>query len=68
MAIYAILWLLTFWSFLRATWSDPGFVPYHLTDYQMVYLSPREQILWQIFERLSESAMDDVFVDTARQF
>ena len=57
-AIYALFWLLTVWSFIVAKWADPGFVPQSASNYEMASLSKREQILWQHVERLGQDSMD----------
>ena len=44
--LYLVLLFMTFWSFLSASCTDPGYVPRNITTYDKTKLLKRELLLW----------------------
>ena len=45
-SLYLVLLFMTFWSFLSASCTDPGYVPRNITTYDKTKLLKRELLLW----------------------
>ena len=51
-AFYLFLLCMTFWSYLNARCSDPGYVPKDATKYDKGLLGKNEKIIWSYLEKL----------------
>ena len=51
-AFYVILLLMTVWSFVTASCTDPGYVPRNITNYDSAKLPERELLLWNYIKQL----------------
>ena len=51
-ACYVILLLMTIWSFITASCTDPGYVPRNITNYDSAKLPERELLLWNYIKQL----------------
>ena len=51
-SIYVLFFIMTIWSFISASCTDPGFVPRTVNSYDKTKLPKREQLLWNYLEEL----------------
>ena len=58
-SIYLLLFIMTIWSFIAASCTDPGYVPRDLTNYDSAKLSKRELLLWNYIENLGLDPNND---------
>ena len=58
-SLYLVLFLMTIWSFVVASCTDPGYVPRNIKNYDKAKLPQRELLLWNYIEYLGIDPNDD---------